>query len=83
MHLVSNCIVNISCIYQVKIQSKKYQPGMKLNDKKIKYIIRNRSVLPTQLYKEIKISVRYVNYIYKKYKENGDYIIGSKRNKQQ
>ncbi len=62
---------------------KEYQPGMKLNDKKIKYIIRNRSVLPTQLYKKIKISVRYVNYIYKKYKENGDYIIGSKRNKQQ
>ena len=27
----------------------------------------------------MKISTRYVNYIYKKYKENGEYIINNKR----
>ncbi len=54
---------------------------MKLNDKKIKYIIRekNKRRSSTEITKEMKISTIYVNYIYKKYKENGEYIINNKR----
>ncbi len=54
---------------------------MKLTDKKIKYIIREKIKRrsSTEIAKEMKISTRYVNYIYKKYKENGEYIINNKR----
>ena len=54
---------------------------MKLNDKKIEYIIRNKNRRrpSTEIAKEMKISTRYVNYIYRKYKENGNYIISSQR----
>ncbi len=60
---------------------KEYTPRMKLTDKKIKYIIRekNKRRSSTEIAKEMKISTRYVNYIYKKYKENGEYIINNKR----
>ena len=53
---------------------------MKLNDKKIKYIIREKIKRrsSTEIAKEMKISTGYVNYIYKKYKENGEYIIDNK-----
>ena len=54
---------------------------MKLTDKKIKYIIREKIKRrsSTEIAKEMKISTGYVNYIYKKYKENGEYIINNKR----
>jgi putative transposase len=41
---------------------------MKLTDKKIKYIIRekNKMRLSTEIAKEMKISTRYIDYIYKK-----------------
>ena len=60
---------------------KEYTPRMKLNDKKIKYIIREKIKRrsSTEIAKEMKISTGYVNYIYKKYKENGEYIINNKR----
>ena len=50
---------------------------MKLNDKKIKYIIREKIKRrsSTEIAKEMKISTGYINYIYKKYKENGEYMI--------
>ncbi len=59
---------------------KEYTPRMKLNDKKIKYIIREKIKRrsSTEIAKEMKISTGYVNYIYKKYKENGEYIIDNK-----
>ncbi|KQB35642.1 hypothetical protein AOG54_08770 [Acidiplasma aeolicum] len=56
---------------------KEYTPRMKLNDKKIKYIIREKIKRrsSTEIAKEMKISTGYINYIYKKYKENGEYMI--------
>ncbi len=44
---------------------------MKLNEKKIKYIIweKNKRRSSTEIAKEMKITTRYVNYIYKKYRD--------------
>ena len=52
---------------------------MKLNNKKIKYVIRekNKRRWSTVLAKEMKISTRYVNLEY----ENGKYIHFIKKNK--
>ena len=59
----------------------KEQPGMKLNDKKIKYIIRekNKRRSSTEIAGEMKITTGYVNYIYKKYRDNGEYKINNRR----
>ena len=45
---------------------KEYKPRMKLNDKKIKYIIRekNKRRSSTEIAKEMKISTRYVMMLY-------------------
>jgi putative transposase len=50
---------------------------MKLNDKKIKYIIRekNKRRSSTDIAMEMKITTGYVNYIYKKYQDTGKYNI--------
>ncbi len=46
---------------------KEYKPKMKLTDKKIKYIIREKIKRrsSTEIAKEMRISTMYVNYIYK------------------
>ena len=60
---------------------REYQPKMKLNDKKIKYIIRekNKRGSSTEIASEMKITTGYVNYIYKKYRDNGEYKINNRR----
>ena len=57
---------------------------MKLNEKKIKYIIRekNKRRSSTEIAKEMKITTRYVNYIYKKYRDNGEYTIGKRKHRE-
>jgi len=57
---------------------------MKLNDKKIKYIIRekNKRRASTEIANEMKITTRYVNCIYKKYKDNGEYTINKSKQKE-
>ena len=63
---------------------KEYKPRMKLNEKKIKYIIRekNKRRSSTEIAKEMKITTRYVNYIYKKYRDNGEYTIGKRKHRE-
>ena len=57
---------------------------MKLNEKKIKYIIRekNKRRSSTEIAREMKITTRYVNYIYKKYRDNGEYTIGKRKHRE-
>ena len=63
---------------------KEYKPRMKLNEKKIKYIIRekNKRRSSTEIAREMKITTRYVNYIYKKYRDNGEYTIGKRKHRE-
>ncbi len=69
-----------SSLYKDYNIEKRVKEKVKLNNRKIKYIIKGKQKkIIYRNSKEIKITIMYVNYIYKNYKDKREYTISRSR----